>query len=180
MPSSKKKRVRRKLTVLRRIGAARIIQRAFRNTSQCAICLQLVQKKCGCCHSFHDSCRERWIGMGKTCCPMCRVELPLSLEHKKQYFIDSSNLLKELKHCIEIWDPNYFADEEFKSWNRKLTLGNYFVEIIDKQLANYPLPLSSLYTKNFDKMDMLIEGTNRLIAELTESLEDLRELNGLF
>ena len=177
MPSSKKKRLRHKVAILRRISAARIIQRVFRNTTQCAICLQLVQKKCGCCHSFHDTCRERWVGMGKICCPMCRVELPLSLENKKQYFIDSSNLLKELKHCIEIWDPNYFDEEEFKSWDRKLTLGNYYIEIIDKQLDNYPLPLPPLYKPSFDKMGMLIEGTNRLIAELTESLEDLQELN---
>jgi len=177
MSSNKNQRVKRKQLIMIRIEAARIIQRAFRNTTQCVICLQLVQRKCGCCHSFHDNCREKWIGMGKSTCPTCRATLPLTLQHKKYYFIYSGKLLKELKQAIEIWDPNYFDEEEFKRWDRKIALGNYYIDIIANN-SIFPTPkILSIHKKCLDKMDMVISGTNQLIMDLTDYLEDVQELN---
>jgi len=179
MSLSKKNKIEYKLKmkVLKRINAARMIQRVFRNTTQCTICIQLVQKKWGYCHTFHDSCREKWIGMGKTNCPTCRGELPLALQHKKQYFIDSSKLLKELKQSIEFWDPNYFDENEFTSWNRKILLAEYYIEIITNGSIAYKAKISPMYKNCYDKMDMAIEGTNRKIEDLTDYLEELKELN---
>ncbi len=114
--------------------------------------------------------------MGKTSCPTCRARLPLSLHHKKYYFIHSSQLLKELKQAIEIWDPNYFDEEEFKRWDRKIVLGNYFIDIITTSICNRA-EIFAIHKNSFDRMDMVIEGTNRLIVDLTDYLEELQELN---
>lgn len=169
---------RLKQKAIKRINAACIIQVAFRNTTQCAICLQLVQKSSIYCHTFHNNCREKWISLGNLTCPICRSTSLLSLIQKRQYFITSSNCLKQLKQYIEILDPNYFNKEEFKRWERKILLSTYYIDRIDNQLQNSKLPSyfnNTLNINNFNKIDMVIKHTNNLIKELTEELEELEE-----
>lgn len=173
----KLKEIKNKKTISLRIYSARRIQRVFRNTTQCAICLQLVQKKPGCCHTLHNSCKEKWFNTGKTTCPTCRAELSCSLEYKKQYFINSNKLLRQLKQSIEIWDPNYFDEEAFKCWHRKILLSDYYVDLITRGLINNKKKILPQYENSFEKMDMIIHSTNTLIGELSDYLEQLTQLN---
>jgi len=64
----------KKLQSIRRKQATRKIQTGWKNTNQCAICLNRVVKKSEpyCHNNFHDRCIRRWIDSGNHSCPMCR------------------------------------------------------------------------------------------------------------
>ncbi|KAL9320912.1 hypothetical protein ACSQ67_012751 [Phaseolus vulgaris] len=53
--------------------------------TQCPICIQqftngdLIQPFGLCFHEFHPSCIHSWLLHGKISCPVCRMELPISL-----------------------------------------------------------------------------------------------------
>ncbi|XP_020597245.1 E3 ubiquitin-protein ligase ATL4-like [Phalaenopsis equestris] len=44
----------------------------------CSICLQLIEPRDhvrelgNCCHEFHVACIDRWLDLGRFCCPLCR------------------------------------------------------------------------------------------------------------
>jgi len=170
---------RLKQKAIKRINAACIVQAAFRNTTQCVICLQLVQKNPNCCHTFHNSCSKKWVSTGKLTCPTCRGYISVSLNQKLRYFMDSNKRLKQLKQSIEIFDPNYFDNEEFRRWERKILLSDYYIHIINNRLKTSDKTAHSsdpLYIKNFNRIDTVMETTTSLIEELTEDLEELEEL----
>jgi hypothetical protein len=116
--------------------------------------------------------------MGKLTCPTCRGYISVSLNQKLRYFMDSNKQLKQLKQSIEILDPNYFDEEEFRRWERKILLSDYYIDIINNRLKTPELTTHSidhLYIKNFNRIDTVIETTTSLIEELTEDLEELTE-----
>ncbi|XP_020598641.1 E3 ubiquitin-protein ligase ATL4-like [Phalaenopsis equestris] len=45
----------------------------------CSICLQFIEPKDhvrelgNCCHEFHVACIDRWLDLGRFCCPLCRA-----------------------------------------------------------------------------------------------------------
>ncbi|KAK7332255.1 hypothetical protein VNO80_29004 [Phaseolus coccineus] len=58
-----------------------------RSQTHCPICLlqftngDLIQPFGLCFHEFHPSCIHSWLLHGKTSCPVCRMELPITLHH---------------------------------------------------------------------------------------------------
>ncbi|XP_020594737.1 E3 ubiquitin-protein ligase ATL4-like [Phalaenopsis equestris] len=45
---------------------------------ECVICLRYIEaedhvRELGnCCHAFHVDCMDRWLNLGRFCCPLCR------------------------------------------------------------------------------------------------------------
>ena len=76
------RKTRQKILLERKKRATRKIQNAFRKTDLCGICLNLVRKKSGRCHNFHDHCIKTWIDMGNSECPMCKK--PIQLDEENQ------------------------------------------------------------------------------------------------
>ena len=71
-----------------------IIQRAYRNTDICGICLNLVIKD-GNCHSFHKKCIKKWNNHN---CPICRknsFDIELKYSTVKILLIVAKKKLKE-------------------------------------------------------------------------------------
>jgi len=76
-----------------------IIQKAFRNTDICSICIKLVKKNNDYCHNFHKKCIIKWKLLNNTC-PVCRTNI---IKHSEfQYDISIiKHLLKLSKYCFK-------------------------------------------------------------------------------
>jgi hypothetical protein len=75
--------------------SACIIQKSYRNTDICGICLCLVQKKSGCCHHFHDKCFETY---SNSKCPICKKIIFTELQYQKWILLNKlkPNYLKSI------------------------------------------------------------------------------------
>ena len=153
--------------------SASIIQRAFRNRVTCAICYDMVQRgDANICHHFHRRCINSWFATGKMTCPCCRNTQVVTGFQKILYFKWALKKLRFLRTTISNFDLYYFDDEKEKvRWERKITLSDYFIEILYKQYSISNINIKQINV-NLNKLDMFVENLNEYIEELKEIVED--------
>jgi len=104
--TKKSSSTRRKVSSLRKKNASKRIQRAFRKTERCGICLDRVQKNIGNhCHDFHPRCIQNWISRGHLTCPTCKQFMPeLGIHVQSQLHINTDFIIRIKNEVDEIYN----------------------------------------------------------------------------
>ena len=198
--SSNKSDQERKIRSFRKKQATKKIQRAFRKTDKCAICLDRVLKNankyCSNLHNdyYHNACIKNWIDRGNINCPICRKQIITNFEPNIDFStidltrlgIDVSNYINDLntlKRDIEEHDSYYFDNDT--RWENYMNLCNNLDITINEYLNNTRiLPEQQEESRNIiinfvqsfngtSEQDRIRDYVNELREEL-EILEEIR------